>query len=106
MIELTLAGLMTIGFDVCHSTRDKSKSYGALVATMDLKVTAKYFSAVSPHRNGEELSNELSLNATKALKEYRNLHRALPNRILFYRDGVGEGQFHYVLEHEILDQNV
>ena len=92
MVDLPLSGLMTIGFDVCHDSNDKSKSFGALVATMDLKKSAKYFSAVSAHKNGEELSNELTINVTKALKEYRKLHGVLPSRILFYRDGVGEGQ--------------
>lgn len=101
MIDLPVSGLMTIGFDVCHDTRDKDKSYGAMVATMDLKVSCRYFSAVSAHRNGEELSNEFSLNVTKALKEYRATHKNLPTRILVYRDGVGEGQTQYVYEHEI-----
>lgn len=101
MIELPLNGLMTIGFDVCHDTRDKSKSYGALVATMDLKQSVKYFSAVTAHTNGEELSNEFSLNVTKALKVYRDEHGTLPQRIMVYRDGVGEGQTNYVYEHEI-----
>lgn len=101
MVAIPIKGLMTIGFDVTHDTNDKSKSYGALVATMDLQTHAKYFSAVSAHRNGEELSNELALNIIKALKEFRELHGCLPAKILMYRDGVGEGQLHQVLEHEI-----
>lgn len=101
MVDLPLENLMTIGFDVCHDTRDKKKSYGAMVATMDLMKSTKYFSAVSAHCNGEELSNEFALNVTKALKEYRSSHKVLPARILIYRDGVGEGQTDYVFEHEI-----
>lgn len=101
MIDLPLTGLMTIGFDVCHDTRDKSKSYGALVATMDLRQSVTYFSAVTAHTNGEELSNEFSLNVTKALKVYRAEHGSLPVRMMVYRDGVGEGQTNYVYEHEI-----
>jgi aubergine len=91
-IDMPLSDLMTIGFDVTHDTRDKSLSYGALVATMDLKKGPRFFSAVSSHRNGEELSNELSLNVTKALREFRNLHNTLPAKLLIYRDGVGDGQ--------------
>lgn len=100
-IELPLSGLMTIGFDVCHDSTNKANSYGALVATMDLKVCGNYFSAVSAHRNGEELSNEMALNVTKALKEFRKIHASLPQKIVIYRDGVGEGQLQFVLEHEV-----
>jgi aubergine len=91
-VEMPLSDMMTIGFDVTHDTRDKSLSYGALVATMDLKKRTAFFSAVSSHRNGEELSNELSLNVIKALREYRTIHGTLPAKLLIYRDGVGDGQ--------------
>jgi aubergine len=96
-VEIPLSNLMTIGFDVTHDTRDKSLSYGALVATMDLKQSVRYFSAVSAHRNGEELSNELSLNVNKALREYRATHNVLPARIMFFRDGVGDGQVSLII---------
>lgn len=100
-VKLPLGGLMTVGYDVSHDVKNRTISYGALVATMDLRTSCKYFSAVSPHSNGEEMSNELALNMTKALKEYRLEHGTLPQKILFYRDGVSEGQTHYVVEHEL-----
>ena len=92
MIKMPLSGLMTIGFDVSHNTKDRSKSVGALVATMDLKVCQKFFSAVSQHSNGEELANELASMVRKALLAFRDEHNTLPSKILFYRDGVGDGQ--------------
>ncbi|XP_037033212.1 protein aubergine-like isoform X2 [Bradysia coprophila] len=101
MVEIPKAGLMVVGYDVCHDAKDKSKSYGAIVATMDMKVSQNYFSAVTAHTNGEELSNQLLLNMVKALNCFKGQHNALPDRIVFYRDGVGEGQTNYVLEHEV-----
>lgn len=101
-VEMPLTGLMTVGFDVSHDTKDRSKSYGALVACMDMREGVNYFSAVSAHRNGEELSNDLCLNMTKALQEFRHTSNgALPKKIIVYRDGVGEGQTQYVLEYEV-----
>lgn len=101
-VDMPLSGLMTVGFDVSHDTSDRSKSYGALVACMDITKGMNYFSAVSAHRNGEELSNDLCLNMTKALQEYRHTSGgALPKKICVYRDGVGEGQTQYVLEYEV-----
>lgn len=93
--------LLALGFDVCHDPRDKKKSYGALVATMDIKMSSDFFSAVQPHCSGEELSNQLSLDIVKAIKQYRDENNALPERICMFRDGVGEGQIEYLIEHEL-----
>ncbi|KAL9925541.1 protein aubergine-like [Glossina fuscipes fuscipes] len=101
MINLPLRGLMTVGFDVCHSAKDKNKSYGALVATMDLTSSTRYFSTVTQHLKGQELSNEIAMNMTYALKAYRSEHGALPKNIVFYRDGVGDGQLHQVFNTEV-----
>lgn len=100
MTEIPGNNIMVIGFDVCHDTTDKSKSYGAMVATMDMKKSSNFFSAVSAHRNGEELSDHFALNVCKAIKQYHTEHGSLPDRILIYRDGVGEGQTDYVYQHE------
>lgn len=103
-ISMPLSNTMVVGYDVCHDSREKSKSYGAMVATMDMKKRSSFFSAITPHRNGEELSNELGLNIIKALHEYKAIEQCLPDRILIYRDGVGEGQTQFVYDHEV--QNI
>lgn len=72
-----------------------------MVATMDLNQSTEFFSAVTAHTEDQELSNELALNVIKAVTEYRELLGALPNRICFYRDGVGEGQVEFVKQHEV-----
>ncbi|CAG2061787.1 unnamed protein product [Timema podura] len=54
---------MIVGFDVCHDTTDKGKSYGAMVASLN-KSLSRYFSAVSAHTSGEELSSHLAANMT------------------------------------------
>lgn len=101
MIEIPMKGVMTIGYDVCHDARDKSKSYGAMVATMDMTQKPAFFSTVNRHENGEELSNAVSMNIVKALQKFRERHNALPSKIIIYRDGVGDGQLHFVYEHEV-----
>lgn len=98
-------GCMIVGFDVCHDTNDKSKSYGAMVATLCPTTasgkTHKYFSCVTPHSNGTELSDSFALDITKALKSYFNENQILPSKIIIYRDGVGDGQIHQCLDHEV-----
>lgn len=93
---------MTFGYDVCHDPKNKSLSWGALVATMDLKkANNQFFSAVNRHKNGEELSNDLKINITRALRQFMDINGCLPERILLFRDGVGDGQIAYVKEHEV-----
>uniref|UniRef100_A0A1B6DVK7 Piwi domain-containing protein n=1 Tax=Clastoptera arizonana TaxID=38151 RepID=A0A1B6DVK7_9HEMI len=99
-VEVPLKGLMVVGFDVSHDARDKGKSFGAMVASMD-EHYSRYYSTVTPHTNGEEMSNELSLNIVKAARKFQMRNGTLPSRILIYRDGVGEGQIPFVYEHEL-----
>lgn len=103
MVGIPLNGLMVVGFDVYHDTIARKKSYGAMVATMDMKLKQNYFSTVTAHENNEELSNHFKINILKAVNAYEKQHKARPEKILIYRDGVGEGQTNYVYEHEIRD---
>ncbi|XP_011202861.2 protein piwi [Bactrocera dorsalis] len=104
MIDLPLSGLMTIGYDVAKSTRDRSKAFGALVASMDMKTNATFYSTVAECSSHDVLANSLWPMMTKALRQYRREHEnKLPTRILFYRDGVGEGSLRQVYEHEVKD---
>ena len=96
-----MKGTMFVGFDVSHDTMNKSLSYGSLVASLNNSVS-RFFSIVTAHKTGEELSNEIGLNLVKALRKYQEANEdALPTRIIIYRDGVGDGQIPYVCKHEI-----
>ncbi|XP_060827964.1 piwi-like protein Siwi [Bombus pascuorum] len=99
-VELPEINLMVIGFDVCHDTSNKSRDYGAMVASLDKGLT-RYFSVTSAHNVGQELSNKFALNLESALLAYRKANAKFPSFIVFYRDGVGEGQVPYVLDHEV-----
>ncbi|XP_071559445.1 piwi-like protein Siwi isoform X2 [Temnothorax nylanderi] len=99
-VEIPLEGMMMIGFDVCHDTAMKNKDFGATVATLNKQMT-KYFSAVSAHETGEELSNDLSDNICKAAQMYYAQNKFLPTYIVIYRDGVGEGQIAQVMDREV-----
>ncbi|XP_003708345.1 aubergine isoform X2 [Megachile rotundata] len=99
-VELPPINLMVVGFDVCHDPSDKSRDFGAMVASLDKGLT-RYFSAVSAHNSGEELSNQFSVNMMKALHCYRNANKCFPSHIVIYRDGVGEGQVPHVRDHEL-----
>ncbi|XP_044315488.1 protein piwi isoform X1 [Drosophila rhopaloa] len=103
MIELPLSGLMTIGFDIAKSTRDRKRAYGALVASMDLQQNSTYFSTVSECSAFDVLSNTLWPMIAKALRQYSREHKKLPTRIVFYRDGVSSGSLKQLFEYEVKD---
>uniref|UniRef100_A0A1B0BTJ5 Piwi domain-containing protein n=1 Tax=Glossina palpalis gambiensis TaxID=67801 RepID=A0A1B0BTJ5_9MUSC len=103
MIDLPLSGLMTIGYDISKCPKDKSKAFCALVASMDMKQNATFYSTVAECSPGDALASNLWPMMTKALRQYRKEHEKLPNRILFYRDGIGEGSLKQVYEHEVRD---
>ena len=41
---------------------------------------------------GQELADNLKECMSKALRKYHEINGALPDRIIVYRDGVGDGQ--------------
>lgn len=93
---------MTIGYDVCHDPQDKKFSWGAMVATMDLRArNAEFFSAVDRHSKDIEMSNNLKVNVVRALRQFLDINKCLPKRVILYRDGVGDGQIPYVVENEL-----
>ena len=49
----------------------------------------------------QEISDGLTQCIGRAMVEYRARQRKLPERILVYRDGVGDGQLQYIHEHEL-----
>jgi aubergine len=101
MIKLPIKGLMTVAFDVSIHPRDRKRSVGAMVATMDLKQSGAFYSITSEYRDGNEMNQSLGKHMEKALEIYKEECGSLPEKILFYRDGVGEGQVQYVLSQEV-----
>lgn len=103
LVTFPMKGIMTVGIDVSKDTREKGVSWGALVATMDLKEPKgeTFFSCVSKYQKFEDFSTQLALDMTKALKVYRDHHGAYPEKIIIYRDGVGDGQIDYVYNTEL-----
>lgn len=101
MVKMPLKGLMTVGFDVSIHPGDRKKSIGALVATMDIKESGAFFSTTSSYKDGNEMNAALADHMKKALEIYKETCGALPEQILFYRDGVGEGQISYLMKLEV-----
>ncbi|KAL6963007.1 argonaute 5, partial [Sarracenia purpurea var. burkii] len=99
------------GADVTHSQPgdDSSPSIAAVVASMDWPEITMYRGLVSAQAHKEEIIQDLykkhgdvhSGMIRELLIAFRRSTKLKPGRIIFYRDGVSEGQFNQVLLYEM-----
>ena len=68
---------------------------GAVVSSINATMT-RYTSSCTLHKNNEELLDQMKACVMKALRKYKEHNKSNPQRIIVYRDGVGDGQIEYV----------
>jgi eukaryotic translation initiation factor 2C len=94
---------MLIGADVTHpgigESTDKP-SIAAVVASMDIKLS-RYAAAVRVQGSRVEIISDMKGMFKELMANFVAANRIRPHRILFYRDGVSEGQFAQVLDFEL-----
>ncbi|KAK1426252.1 hypothetical protein QVD17_14922 [Tagetes erecta] len=104
------------GADVTHPAKgeDSTPSIAAVVASMDWPQVSKYKALVSAQSHRQEIIQDLHTTTTDAkrgvvhggmirelLISFKKATGHKPHRIIFYRDGVSEGQFNEVLLNEM-----
>lgn len=99
-VEIPLKQLMIVGIDCYHDTTAGKRSIGALVASLNQSMSRWFSKCVLQHR-GQEIMDGLKMALTAALKDYLKFNKCLPSRIIVYRDGVGDGQLHSVVNYEV-----
>ncbi|XP_060174066.1 protein argonaute 5 isoform X2 [Lycium barbarum] len=113
---LTDMPTIVFGADVTHPQpgEDSSPSIAAVVASMDWPAVTKYRGLVSAQPHRKEIIMDLYTEKEdpkkgvvrggmiiEMLKAFRRSTNLKPGRIIFYRDGVSEGQFNQVLLEEM-----
>ncbi|KAF8313410.1 Piwi-domain-containing protein [Clavulina sp. PMI_390] len=100
---------VVMGADVIHPApgSEGRPSFTSLVANVDSD-TAKYVAATRVQTSRQEMIDDLQVMAINLLKKYTGYRQMVekksnpaPRRIIFYRDGVSEGQFKTVLDTEV-----
>lgn len=99
-VKIPLKKAMVVGYDVYHDSDKKGTSVGAMICSINSTFT-RCHSEVDFHTNNTEVSNNINKSLMKGLKSYEEANGTLPERIIFYRDGVGDGQIQFVVEHEV-----
>ncbi|XP_077500664.1 piwi-like protein 1 [Amblyomma americanum] len=100
-LEIPLVSTMVIGYDTYRDSSLPHRSAGAFVASINKSLT-RWYSRVSFHDTHEGLGHSLASLLLDALRKYSQCNDgASPDRIIFFRDGVSDGQIPQVKEFEI-----
>ncbi|KAJ3190960.1 hypothetical protein HK101_008206 [Irineochytrium annulatum] len=91
-----------LGADVTHPAPGSAsnQSIAALVGSMDAQCS-RYAAAIRVQKGRQEVIQDLSSMVIELLKTFYQTCGAKPERIVFFRDGVSEGQFTEVLRAEV-----
>ncbi|KAL7740891.1 hypothetical protein ACLKA6_014053 [Drosophila palustris] len=90
-VKIPFKNVMICGIDSYHDPKQKSNSVAAFVASLNSSYTHWYSKAVMQTKR-EELVNGLTSSFEMALKCYKKRNGHLPDSVIIYRDGVGDGQ--------------
>src|SRR5579862_219749 len=100
---------MVLGADVSHVSGAQGHlkpSLATVTGSID-KYATRYVAAARNQTAGQEIIEDLASMVSFCVSEYVKSHcppgqpRMLPEKIIFYRDGVSEGQFEKVLKEEL-----
>lgn len=99
-VNIPMRNVMICGMDTYHDGARKSASVVAFVASINGTFT-KWFSQAVIQRCKEELCNGLCAAMRASLIAYREENAVLPERVIVFRDGVGDGQLFMCSEYEL-----
>ncbi|EOA33574.1 hypothetical protein CARUB_v10019715mg [Capsella rubella] len=92
-----------MGADVTHPHPfdDCSPSVAAVVGSINWPEANRYVSRMRSQTHRQEIIQDLDLMVKELLDDFYKAVNKLPNRIIFFRDGVSETQFKKVLQEEL-----
>nr|XP_049706434.1 piwi-like protein Ago3 [Helicoverpa armigera]XP_049706439.1 piwi-like protein Ago3 [Helicoverpa armigera] len=99
-INIPFKSAMVIGIDSHHDASRKKQSVCAFVASYNQALT-HWYSRVVFQSKGQEVVDSLKECFVDSLKHYIKVNSQLPERIIIYRDGVGDGEFKVIQKFEI-----
>ncbi|ESO83925.1 hypothetical protein LOTGIDRAFT_210915 [Lottia gigantea] len=99
-VEIPMKNVMIIGIDVYHDVAKGKRSIAGFVASMN-KACTRYYSRCYFQGQNQEIIDGLKICLISALRKYHEVNHCLPDKIVIYRDGVGDGQLRAVADYEV-----
>ncbi|XP_038061502.1 piwi-like protein 1 [Patiria miniata] len=98
-VEIPVSDMMVVGIDVYHDPAKGGRSIGAFVASTN-KLFTRWYSRVCFQTPQQELIDGLKLCLVASIKKYHEVNHKMPQKIVIFRDGVGDGQLNIVATYE------
>ncbi|CAL1300079.1 unnamed protein product [Larinioides sclopetarius] len=98
-VHIPMSDLMVCGMDTYHDNTRGRRSVLAFVASINQNRT-RWFSMTTMQKPGQEFGDSLKMLFISALRKYFEVNHRLPEKIILYRDGVGDGQLDVVKNYE------
>ncbi|KAG8597458.1 hypothetical protein GDO81_002286 [Engystomops pustulosus] len=99
-VEIPLKEMMIVGIDCYHDTLAGKRSIAGFVASLNQGMT-RWFSRCVMQDQKQEIVDGLKVCMQAALNAWHACNKALPSRIIIYRDGVGDGQLKTLISYEV-----
>merc|ERR1719494_1283152 len=97
--DIPMKHLMVVGVDVYHDITRRLPSIAGIVSSTNAGMS-RWYSSTGVHSSGQELIDLLKPAFVKAIKEYYKANHAWPEKILVFRDGVGDSQLTLIAKYE------
>lgn len=99
-VQIPLKKTLVCGVDVYHDPTRGGRSVVGFIASLNNTFT-RWFSIVVFQKAGQELADCLKAALISAIRKFDEVNHFLPEKIIFYRDGVSDGQLSHVQDYEV-----
>uniref|UniRef100_A0A6J0V0B6 Piwi-like protein 4 isoform X1 n=1 Tax=Pogona vitticeps TaxID=103695 RepID=A0A6J0V0B6_9SAUR len=99
-VEIPLKSLMVVGIDISKDAISKETSVVGFVASTNASIT-KWYSHCLLQDTRTSTVDCLKVCMQGALSQWQKYNGQLPDRVIVYRDGVGDGQLKMVVDYEV-----
>ena len=91
--------IMVIGVDVYHDPSARGSSIAGVVSSTNTSMS-RWYSTTCFQRPGQELIDSLKIAFLKALKKFYEINHIWPDKVIVFRDGVGDSQLSISAKYE------
>jgi len=90
-IPAKIGSMMVLGVDVYHDPSRRGSSIAGVVSSTNMSMS-RWYSSTCFQQPGQEIIDSLKIAFIKALKKFYEVNHIWPDKVIVFRDGVGDSQ--------------